>query len=308
MNVQVLERLKNSAAIPSMPQVVARFLQIMQDPGFDYADVVKVLSTDAGTVSEILRLANSALFGVRHKVASLRQALTLLGPKRTRSLVLGRYLVESMGQQSPDGLDMSYYWRRSLTASVVASRLADRVIPQHRDEVFIAALLADIGLVILCHDMPEAYSPIVARFAPKGFPITPEEEMDAAGVTHAEVSAMILDHWSLPKLVSDAVNLHQSQNPGNDDTARVARLLNSADRISKMLCELPEGEAIAETCINAMGFVGVDTAVLVELLPRVEQDIEELADVLRIDVIPSKVYALIAKTIQEKLSSPAGAP
>ena len=83
MNATVLEAIKKSAAVPSMPQVVTRFLELMQDPDFDYRDLVTVLSTDAGTVSEILRLVNSALFGVRQKIVSLRQALTLLGPKRT---------------------------------------------------------------------------------------------------------------------------------------------------------------------------------------------------------------------------------
>ena len=58
MNARVLDTLKRSAAVPSMPQVVLRFLEIMQDPEFDYADLVRVLSADPGTVSEVLRLAN----------------------------------------------------------------------------------------------------------------------------------------------------------------------------------------------------------------------------------------------------------
>ena len=105
MNARVLDTLKRSAAVPSMPQVVLRFLEIMQDPEFDYTDLVRVLSADPGTVSEVLRLANSALFGVRHKVVSTHQALTLLGPKRTRSLLLGRYLVDSMTEKRVAGLD-----------------------------------------------------------------------------------------------------------------------------------------------------------------------------------------------------------
>jgi len=109
MKASVLETIKKSAAVPSMPQVVVRFIEIMQDPSFEYRDLVKVLSADPGTVSEVLRLANSALFGVRNKVVSLQQALTLLGPKRTRSLLLGRYLVDAMSHKQIAGLDMSYF-------------------------------------------------------------------------------------------------------------------------------------------------------------------------------------------------------
>ena len=74
MNARISEAIRRSAAIPSLPQVVTRFLEVISDPNFQYDDVVKVLSADAGTVSEILRLANSALFGLSRKVTSLRQA------------------------------------------------------------------------------------------------------------------------------------------------------------------------------------------------------------------------------------------
>lgn len=306
MNAQVLEAIKRSAAVPSMPQVVTRFLEIIQDPGFDYGDVIKVLSADAGTVSEILRVANSALFGVRQKIVSLRQALTLMGPKRTRSLLLGRYLVDAVSHRHPSGLDMSYFWRRSLASSVLASRFADVILPRQRDEVFIAALLADIGIPILGEAMPGPYTPIVAKYTPHGKYVTGDEESAIVGVTHAEVSAMVLTHWTLPEPVSMAVNLHQSTNPGTGDVAIMARALNAADRIGRLLCEVPEMAEVSTVCIEAMEFIGVDPLVLVRLLNTVESDIEELASALRIDVVPSNVYALIAKAVQEKIC-PAGA-
>jgi len=304
MNAKVLEAIKKTAAVPSVPQVVTRFLEIMQDPNFDYDDMVKVLSADAGTVSEILRLVNSALFGVRHKIASLHQALTLLGPKRTRSLLLGRYLVDSMAIKKVPGLDRSYFWRRSLTSSVVASRFAETLAPRQRDEIFIGALLADIGIPILAEALPAAYGSILQRFAPARVPASADEEFEAVEVTHGEVSAMVLKHWTIPDVVADAVNLHQSPHPGEGEVANIARILNSSDRISKLLCEMPDAEEAAEVCSEATSFVGVDLPILIKLLPTIESDIEELADVLRIDVIPSDVYSRIARTIQERLLAP----
>ena len=307
MNARVLEAIKQSAAVPSMPQVVSRFLEIMQDPHFDYADVVKVLSADAGTVGEILRLVNSALFGVRQKVASLRQALTLLGPKRTRSLLLGRYLVDAMGSKNVAGLDMSYYWRRSLSSSVIASRLADVVAPRSRDEVFIGALLADIGIPILAEALGDRYGAILQDYSPNGAWITAAREQEVAEVTHSEVSAMVLAHWSLPELVYRAVNLHQSENPGTGEVPTMASLLHASDRIARLLCEIPDmDEAVAE-CRIAAKHAGVDLRVLVQLLTTIESDIEELAGALRIDVIASNVYAMIAQAVREQLEEPASA-
>jgi HD-like signal output (HDOD) protein len=307
MNANVLEAIKKSAAVPSMPQVVSRFLEIMQDPNFDYGDLVRVLSVDPGTVSEILRLVNSALFGVHQKIVSLRQAITLLGPKRTRSVLLGRFLVDTIAQKQLTGLDMSYFWRRSLACAVVASRFAETVAPRHREETFIAGLLADIGVPILCEAMPAQYRTIVSEYAPNGAYVTPEQEQDAVDVTHAQVSAMVLAHWTLPNIVTSAVNLQHSPSPGDSQGGAIARILNASDRIAKLLCESPDVESAAIVCAEATAFVGVKLDLLVHLLSTIENDIEELADVLRIDVIPTNAYTAIVASIQERLTASTGA-
>ena len=286
-----------------MPQVVTRFLQAIQTPDFEYDDIVKILSADPGMVSEVLRLSNSALFGVVRKVTNLRQALTLLGPKRTRSLVLGRYLVESFGDKVGGGIDTSYFWRRSLAGAVLGARIADAVLPRQREEVFISALLADVGVTILAQAFPERYQPIAKYYSPYGRYFSDDDERDTVEVTHAEVSAMVLSYWKLPDLICKAVNLHHSANIGTgDDAARIARILNGSDRIAKLLCEIPDVGETGQICSEAADFAGVDLATISRLLGEIENDVEELAIILHIDVIPSTVYDMIAKSVQEKLA------
>ena len=308
MNAKVLDAIKRSAAVPSVPQVVTRFLEVIQDPEFEYAELAKVLSADPGTVSEILRLTNSALFGVARKITSLHQALTLLGPKRTRSLVLGRYLVEAMGSRSISGLDASYFWRRSLATAVLSARFADVVAPRLRDEAFICALLADIGIPVLAQAFPAQYEPLASRYAPHGSAFTDEEEREAVEVAHGEVSAMVLAHWTLPEHICTAVNCHQSDSLTGDQPEVVfARLINAADRIARLLCEIPDVDQVAGVCTEATQIAGIDLHVLAKILDEIENDVEELALILKIDVIPSSVYAMIAKAIQQTLAEPASA-
>ena len=194
MKAEVLEALKRSGAVPSMPQVVTRFLEIIQQPEFNYDELVAVLSTDPGTAVDLLRLSNSALFGVSRKITSLKQAATLLGPRRVRSLVLGRYMVETVGTGDLGSLDSSYYWRRSLTCAVLAARFADVLVPRLREEVFIAALLADVGVTILAQEMPTEYEPMLKCYQPHGLMDTAQIELDSVGVTHAEMSAVVLEY------------------------------------------------------------------------------------------------------------------
>ncbi|MCP4247964.1 MAG: HDOD domain-containing protein [bacterium] len=306
MNANVLEAIKRSAAIPSVPQVVMRFLEVIQDPAFDYDDLVRVLSVDPGTVSEVLRLTNSALFGISREITSLRQALTLLGPKRTRSLVLGRYLVESLGDTTAPDVDPSYFWRRSLASAVLSARFADRTLRRQREDAFIGGLLADIGIPILAQAMPVDYGPIAVRYAPHGRPISAEDERAAVEATHGEVSAMVLSHWGLPSHVCRAVNCHDHQAlVGDDLPTAMARLVAAADRIARLLCEVPDVSEIATVCAQSAVLAGIELADVADILSDIERDVEELANILRIDVIPSSVYAMIAKTIQDKLTAPA---
>jgi HD-like signal output (HDOD) protein len=192
---------------------------------------------------------------------------------------------------------MSYFWRRSLAASAVAARLAEPVLPRARDEVFVAALLADIGIPILAEVMPERYGAILANFAPNKLPASAEEERKAVGASHGEVSAMVLAHWTLPENVHGAVNLHQSSQPGHGEIATMARILHAADRMAMLLCEIPSLERILQVSTAAAEFVGVGIECLEPIIRHVEKDIGELAGVLRIDVIPNKVYSLIEKTL-----------
>lgn len=301
MNAQVLEVLRNSAGLPSVPQVVTRVLQIMRSPDFDYEDVVRAVSADTGSVSDLLKLANSPLFGVRNKVGSLRQALTLLGPKRTRSLLLGRYLVSSMNAERIEGIEMDYFWRRSLSSAVLASHLSQEVLPEFREEAFISALLAKMGMVILAKAMPERYGSFVARYAPHGGTIDPKRERAVIGATHGEVSAMVLTHWELPDVIATVANLHQSPPDAGGEAGHLARIVCAAYAISRLLCEVPDVDHISPICREAASLSGVSMETLADLLTRVEADIEELADILRIDVIQSSVYLLIARTVKEHL-------
>jgi len=309
MDCSVFDLLKRSAAIPSMPQVAVRFLEIIQNPDFAYRDMIDVLSTDPGTASEILRLANSPLFGVTRQITSLSQALTLLGLKRVRSLVLGRYIVDNIDQKNPPVVDISYYWRRSLATAVLAARLADPLDLELREEAFTSGLLSDVGVVILDEALPDLYQHISRQYCPHGQADLSGLEREMLNATHGEVSAVVLEHWRLPNVVCDAVRWHagnEPETPGHD--TRLARIVGAADRIGKYLCEAPVNfDEIGAACREAMAGIQLESSVLAKILFEIEPQIQEFASVLRIDVISSKVYTMIAQQLHDHLVEPATA-
>ena len=302
MDSSVLDLLKRSAAIPSMPQVATRFLEIIQDPEFDFRELATVLSTDPGTASEVLRLANSSLFGVARQITSLSQAMALLGLKRVRSLVLGRYIVDSIDQKGLASIDGSYYWRRSLCTAVLAARLADALAPKLCEEAFISGLLADVGVVVLDEAIPDAYRPIAEKYCPHGKIDLANDEQTLLGITHGQASAVVLDHWQLPEVVCEAVRWHPWETV-DDQTESLARILGAADRIGKYLCETSDRfEQVAADCREILSRLNLEPTVLASILEDLELQIEEFASVLRINVIPSSVYPLLANALKDQLA------
>lgn len=284
METAVIELLKRSAAIPSMPQVAVRFLEIIQDPDFDYRDVVDVLSSDPGTAGEILRLANSSLFGVTGNVSSLSHALTLLGMRRVRSLVLGRYIVDSLDRQAPTHVQISYFWRRSLNCAVLSGQFAAILEPQLREEAFIAGLLADVGVIILDEAMPRDYSSVAAQYRPDGDSDLAKLELALISISHAQASGVVLAHWQLPEIVCEAVNLHPLE-LDNMEASPLARIVGAADLLSKHLCDTdPQPEAILEVCrkVDAHLRIGIDN--LAAVLVRIEPQVLEFAEMLKVHI------------------------
>ena len=97
-----------------------------------------------------------------------------------------------MGEGMRGLMDPSYFWRRSLTSAVMGARLAKAVYPRKREEIFLSALLADIGLIILGRVFAQEYRPILECYGPRGTAITEERERSAVGASHGEVSAVVM--------------------------------------------------------------------------------------------------------------------
>jgi len=304
---EIADLIEQSAAIPSVPQVVVRFLEITQDPQFDYGKLVDLLASDPGMTGEILRLANSALFGVSRQITSIRQAMTLLGVRRIRSLVLARYLISVINDRSAV-LDVRYFWRRSLTSAALAAKLARHRLASLQEETFIAALLADVGIVLMAKALGEDYRPIAECYVPGGVGETASLEQERFGTTHGEVTALLLDRWQLPTLIIDTGKYHHGEPPADAEpnVTTMVQLVSAADGLAKHLCESHDVATLVDACHRCMEAAGVNMSMLPAILEELEEDIADLARVLRVAVLPERVYERIVHEIREHLSAPAG--
>ena len=150
---------ENCKSLPSPPGVASQIINLANDPEADINKIAKILSMDPAITTKILRIANTSMYAQQRKMENLRQAVVVIGLNATISLALSFSLLKSWQDDACEGrLDYPLYWRRALLAATVSGVLARAVGLRHAEELLLASLIQDIGMLALDNSVPELYS------------------------------------------------------------------------------------------------------------------------------------------------------
>jgi len=194
-------------AFPGMPDTSAKLMTMLKDSESSAAQIESVLKYDPGLTANILKLTNSAYFGIPSKVSSVKQAVVLLGWKRLLQLVMTMCMSTVMKKPVP-GYDLprGELWRHSVAVSVAAELVVKALKIPGADEVFTAALLHDVGKLVLGGFVQDDLKQIESMVS-KGIAFEVAEFI-VLGTDHAHIGARILEKWSFPENLVNAVNWH----------------------------------------------------------------------------------------------------
>jgi len=275
----VKEILTKIKSFPSMPATGAKMLRMLEDPETTVDEIEDVLRHDPGLTGNVLKLANSAYFGIPSKVASTRQAVLLLGIKKLIQLVIASCVNAVMDKPVP-GYNMppGDLWRHSIAVSIAAEALVKDKKYIEPEDIFTPALLHDIGKLILGHFVKEEQEAI-EKIAQKGVPYVVAENM-VLGTDHAEVGAQVLTQWSFPREVIDAVRWHH-----DPDFPEKTGVSIDVIYLANLLCETNgagnEDETYcAELSPSVIERLGLDVSRFDEIKERVAQWVDDLSDAL----------------------------
>ncbi|MBW2164918.1 MAG: HDOD domain-containing protein [Deltaproteobacteria bacterium] len=215
---KLLNILAKVKSFPSMPEAAAKLLKLLDNPDATAAQIGQILRYDPGLTANLLRLTNSAYFGLPCQVGSVNQAVVLLGWKKLIQLVMASCVNAVMGKPVP-GYDLpaGELWRHSIAVSVAAEGLAKELKVSASEEIFTAALLHDVGKLVLGGFVKGDLEKIETE-ASRGISFEVAEHM-VLGTDHTEVGAQILKNWSFPPALVNAVRWHHDpDSAGKTDT------------------------------------------------------------------------------------------
>lgn len=217
-------------AMPGFPRSVQRILELTADVNCSQKQLVEVIRTDPVFTLKILRMANSAYFSMAQEVTSVNQASVYLGLNTLKNLALSLAVVGSLPRSNGAGFDMQAFWLHSLAVAAAARLLDERIESggSAGGDAFAAGLLHDTGKIIFALHVPDAYRTVLRRSA--GCDIALHDlELDAFGLTHAELGARLAGTWNLPAELVECISGHHA--PSVD--SRLAACVGLANQVVK---------------------------------------------------------------------------
>jgi putative nucleotidyltransferase with HDIG domain len=200
--------LKDIDRLKPIPQVANKILAIIQNPDSAMADLSEIIVHDVAVTANLLKVANSAYFGLPRKFESAHQAIVFLGMDQVVDLVLMSSSSDNLKTaQEGYGLDAGELWRYSVSSALIARELAERKAIGDAHLVFTAALLKDIGKVVLSQYVADSFEKINALVTDRGHTFR-EAEKEVIGIDHSELGGLVAKAWQFSPMMVEIIRNH----------------------------------------------------------------------------------------------------
>lgn len=293
MNPQLEQRLRFCKTLPTIPAIAIRVVDLASQPDCTMPEVAELISRDPALTAKVLKVANSPLYGLRRKAENLRQALNILGLDAAITLTLSFSLAGALREIKTAGFDLEHYWRRSVIATIASRALGTQLRIKGTEELMLAGLLQDIGMLILNSLLQEDYGKIIGDKTDHNAIV--EAERLALGADHAEVGAWQLEQWNLPSYLHQLVAASHELN--NDqltpDISAMADCVALSGLIADALLHPDNAIFAARALKDAQDFLGMDDSDYRAALDLIALSLPEVSDIFEIKLIePMQVMAL----------------
>ena len=300
MNEQLANKIRQCPSLPSLPAIALQVVELAQKENVDIAEIARIISKDPALSSKILRTVNSSFYGRSQSIGTISHALVILGLQSVKTLVLGFSLVNRLTKSRAKGFSHLKYWRRSVCAATAARILSSKLQLVQQEEIFLAALLADIGMLVLDQVLSDQYGEICESA------VTHEQlvnaESAALGLTHADATKILAEQWKLPPVLAIPMSCHQSPHLVKDPLLhRLTQVVYLAGRCADVFVEKDAAPAIAEVRKICSGQYKIPEIDCDAMLDEIGTRTKEVATLFEVSISDAASYESILRKANETL-------
>jgi len=202
---------KSVQDLPALPGVVTRILKETEDPDTCAQTIERMIGTEPALASKVLRVVNSAYYGLSGQVTSLAQATVILGLQQVRNLVLSVGAFSTMKPKTPrQNQMMEAFWLHSFGTAAATQCIAQqkKLSITETETAFVGGLLHDIGRLFLFSNFTQTYDQVILYADQKKVQVESAEKK-LLGLTHSDVGSQMAQHWKLPKVLTRIIGKHE---------------------------------------------------------------------------------------------------
>lgn len=211
----VAELLKTIDELPPVPAVSLRLMELASDDRTNAHQLANVLSADPALTAKILRFSNSAGYGYQRHVATVREAIMVVGFELVSQVAFATSMIDNF-RRFRDGdahFDPNVFWLHSVVVAISGEAVARRCGFARPADAFTAGILHDVGRLVLRQALPREFDAAIVLGA-SGRAAPEEAELMTTGFAHDDVGRALADHWRFPVQIVEAIGSHNSADLG----------------------------------------------------------------------------------------------
>lgn len=296
------EEIRASGLLPSPKGVALAVMQLAQDERTTNAAIARTIKADPALSGRLVKAANTVQFGRRRAVASIPDAIVVLGLNTVRQLALGFSLVSDYRSGRCRGFDYEWFWAHSLIKALAMQTIATHVRIAVPEETFLVGLLSGIGRLALASVYPQEYSEVLADAECVGDRLIAAEKQRFA-TDHLQLTACLLTDWGLPAVLIDPTLHHEMPASAPFEQGSRSHGLTYALHLSATLadiCLAPE-ESRAQRLHELFDLgkrIGLDAEKITDVADQTVRDWQEWGRLLEVPAYPIPPFAELAGQVQ----------
>lgn len=274
---------KQISSLPTLPSALLRVTDLLNNPRTSALKVARLILNDQGLTARVLRLVNSPFYGFPRRIATVTEAVMILGFSPLRNLLLAASAVDLLTAEESDHFSPMALWNHSVGTAVAAGLIARHTRLGDREEVFVAGLLHDVGKLVEFKFLREKFLEVVAVARAENIPVRVAEQR-LLGFSHDQVGCLLADRWKLPVRLTESIACHHR--PELAQTAKAeAAIVHVADVLCGALGLGSAGDdAVPPLHDEVCDQLGLSLADLEPLMEETEAQYEETLAILMVSV------------------------
>lgn len=298
---EIIQLLDNDRELPTLSPIVEKVLRLIGNEKVSINELAEVIQNDVSLSFKILKVVNSAFYGFTRKISTLSQAVVILGLSAVKNLALSMSILEIFIKNTTKGggsNEFTLFWERSLFSAVAARKLSLMLKFPEPEEVFMAALLQNIGVLVFIKHFPEEYS-LILRESKRTATDSIVMEDQHFGINHTLLGEFLSNKWKLPRKLSIPILRHHDPEGVHlggdvedaDNVLKLVQFVHLSHLASEIFYDEYRPERIERLKRKANSYLGLEAEKIEYLLVNLAEEVKEAAEFFGLSLSGTQSYS-----------------